>query len=140
MVSNQMLIPKPKRQSCCIYIYNILIQNKGKESENSYRKLKSSWWTGTRTHTLKQNQNISTDAAILLNQKRANVCEHMTRMASLEFLKGATRGLREEWMEGNLKGVYPNSRFHYSQIEKMRSNSYIGSLRFLYSQIEHTCT
>jgi hypothetical protein len=27
-------------------------------------------------------------------------------MASLEFLKGATRGLREEWMEGNLKGDY----------------------------------
>ena len=26
-------------------------------------------------------------------------------MASLEFLKGATRGLREEWMEGNLKEV-----------------------------------
>jgi hypothetical protein len=27
-------------------------------------------------------------------------------MASLEFLKGATRGLQEEWMEGNLKGDY----------------------------------
>ena len=27
-------------------------------------------------------------------------------MASLEFLKGATRGLREEWKEGNLKGDY----------------------------------
>ena len=24
-----------------------ITQNKGKESENSYRKLKSSWWTGT---------------------------------------------------------------------------------------------
>ena len=34
-------------------------ENKGKESENSYRKLKSSWWTGTQTHTRKQNQNIS---------------------------------------------------------------------------------
>ena len=33
-------------------------QNKGKESENSYRKLKSSRWTGTRTYTRKQNQNI----------------------------------------------------------------------------------
>ena len=31
-------------------------QNKGKESENSYRKLKSSWWTGTRTCTQKQNR------------------------------------------------------------------------------------
>ena len=33
-----------------------------------------------------------------------NVCEHTTKMASLEFLKGVTRGFREEWMEGNLKG------------------------------------
>ena len=40
--------------------YHQLTQNKGKESENSYRKLKSWWWTGTRTHTWKQNQNIST--------------------------------------------------------------------------------
>ena len=51
-------------------------QNKGKESENSYRKLKSSRWTGTQTNTRKQNRNISTDTAVLLNQKRANVCEH----------------------------------------------------------------
>ena len=27
-------------------------------------------------------------------------------MVSVEFLKGATKGLREEWMEGNLKGDY----------------------------------
>ena len=45
------------------------IKNKGKESENSYRKLKSSRWTGTRTHTRKQNLNILTDTAILLSQK-----------------------------------------------------------------------
>jgi len=32
-----------------------ITQNKGKENENSYRKLKSSRCTGTRTHTLKQN-------------------------------------------------------------------------------------
>jgi hypothetical protein len=43
------------------------------------------------------------DTAVFLNQKRANVCEHTTKMASLEFLKGATRGLREEWMERNLR-------------------------------------
>ena len=79
-----------------------LTQNKGKESENSYQKLKSSQWTGTQ----KQNRNISTDMAVFLNQKRANVCEHTTKTISLEFLKGATRELREEWMEGNLKGDY----------------------------------
>ena len=83
----------------------ILKENKGKESENSYQKLKRSHWTGTRTYTWKH-QNISTDAAIFLNQKRANVCEHTTEIASLEFLKGASRGLQEEWMEGNLKGDY----------------------------------
>ena len=32
-----------------------LTQNKGKENENSYQKLKRSRWTGTRTHTRKQN-------------------------------------------------------------------------------------
>ena len=68
--------------------------------------MNSSRWTGTWTHTRKQNQNISTDTAILLNQKRANVPEHTTKMASLEFLKGATRRLWEEWMEGNIKGDY----------------------------------
>jgi hypothetical protein len=61
------------------------IQNKGKESENSYQKLKRSRWTDTWTHTRKQNLNISTDTAIFLNQKRANVCEHMTKMASLHL-------------------------------------------------------
>ena len=39
------------------------------------------------------------DTAVFLNQKRVNVCEHMTKMVSLEFLKGATRGLQEEWKE-----------------------------------------
>jgi hypothetical protein len=62
------------------------------------------------THT-KQNRNISTGTAIFLDQKRANVCEHTTKIASLEFLKGTTRGLREEWMEGDLKGDY--LRFTY---------------------------
>ena len=51
-------------------------------------------------------RNILMDTAVLLNQKRANVCEYKTKTALLEFLKGATRGLREEWLEGNLKGDY----------------------------------
>ena len=42
-----------------------MTQNKGKESENSYWKLKSSQWTGTWTHTQKQNRNILTDTAVL---------------------------------------------------------------------------
>ena len=37
-------------------------------------------------HTQKLNQNISTRTAVFLNQKKANVCEHMTKMALLESL------------------------------------------------------
>ena len=44
-------------------------------------------------NTRKQNLNISTDTAVFLNQKRANVCEYTMKMASLEFWKCATRGL-----------------------------------------------
>ena len=39
-------------------------------------------WTGTR----KLYRNISTGMAVFVNQKRANVFEHMTKMASLESL------------------------------------------------------
>ena len=60
---------------CCSTIL-ILTQNKGMESENSYKKLKRSQWTDTRTHTRKQNQNILADTAIFLNQKRVNICDH----------------------------------------------------------------
>ena len=88
----------------CVYIY--IQQNKGKESENSYRKFKRSQQDRAHTNTWKLNRNILMDKAVFLNQKRANVCEHMTKMASLQLLKGATRGLREEWMEGNLKRDY----------------------------------
>ena len=37
-------------------------------------------------NTRKLNQNILTSMAVFLNQKRANVCEHMTKMVSLESL------------------------------------------------------
>ena len=51
-------------------------------------------------HTWKLNQNILTGTAVFLNQKRENVCEHMTKDSiTREFIKGATRGLQEEWME-----------------------------------------
>jgi hypothetical protein len=53
-------------------------------------------------NTQKLNRNVSMVTAVFLNQKRMNVCEHTTKMASLEFLKGGC----EEWMEGNLKGNY----------------------------------
>ena len=87
--------------------------------------MKRSQWTGTPTHTQKQNQNISMDMAVFLNQKRANICEHTTMMASLEFFKGATRGLRVKWMEGNLKGDYLRLMpLINTKIEIKRGNSY----------------
>ena len=70
------------------------------------------------------------DMAVFLNQKRANVCEHMTKMASLEFLKGATRGLQEEWIEGNLKENY--LRLKYSYFGIFVSTWYISSLLLLF--------
>ena len=59
------------------------------------------------TNTWKLIQNILTVTDIFLNLKRVIVCEHMTRMPSLEFFKGATRGLceRKGWRE-NIKGNY----------------------------------
>jgi hypothetical protein len=59
----------------------------------------------TNTHTETKSKYFDGHGS-LSQSERANVCEHTTRMASLEFLKSATRGLREEWMEGNLKGDY----------------------------------
>ena len=57
--------------------------------------------TGGKAHVnaWKLNQNISTGTAVFINQKRANFCEDMTKIIR-EFMKGATRGLREELMEG----------------------------------------
>ena len=46
----------------------VIVQNKGKESDNSYQKLKSSRWTGTRTHTWKQNQNILNIHSLLIEK------------------------------------------------------------------------
>ena len=69
-----------------------ILQNKGKESENSYQKLKRSLWTGTRKHTVTKSKYFDGHSR-LSQSERANVCEHTTKMVSLEFLKGATRGL-----------------------------------------------
>ena len=46
-------------------------------------------------------------------------------MVSLEFLKGATRGLRKEWIEGNLKGDY--LRLMPGLCLEDRMNSYASS-------------
>ena len=59
-----------------------MIQNKGKESENSYRKFEEITLGQAHVNTWKFNLNILTGTAIFLNRKRADVCEHMTKMAS----------------------------------------------------------
>ena len=56
----------------------------------SYQKLKRLQWTGTDSHTRKQNWNILADTAVFLNEKRANVCEHTTKMASLYICRVLT--------------------------------------------------
>ena len=66
-----------------------ITKNKGKE------KIEEISIGKAHANTLKLNQNISTVTDLFLNQKKVNVCEHTTKMASLE-----------EWMEGNLKGNY----------------------------------
>ena len=94
------------------------------------------------------------DTAIFLNQKRANVYnKHTTKMASLEFLKGATRGLREEWMEGNLKFIlvlfFPcgliyvyiifagNANIHTSNIQSL---SLIELIKYITNLLWSNCT
>ena len=62
-----------------------LLKNKGKESENSYQKLKRSLGQA-HENTRKLYRNISTDMVVFINQKRVNVCEQKTKMASLESL------------------------------------------------------
>ena len=58
----------------------LIKQNKQKEREKSYQKLKRS---PEERHTQTYSKYfMATD--IFLNQKRVNVCEHMTKMASLE--------------------------------------------------------
>ena len=45
--------------------------------------LTKNWRDPHRTGTWKLNQNILTDTAVFLNQKRVNVCEHMTKISSI---------------------------------------------------------
>ena len=45
------------------------------------------------TNSWKLIRNILTVTDVFLNQNIVNVCEHTIKMASLEFLKGDTRGL-----------------------------------------------
>ena len=60
-------------------------QIKGKESENSYQELKRSL-KDRHTQTHGNCRYILTGTAVFFNRKRVNVCEHMTKMVSLESL------------------------------------------------------
>ena len=58
-------------------------------------------------NSLKLYRDISTGTAVFIKQRRVSVCEHVTKMASLEsFWMCHQRVVREEGMEGNLKGNY----------------------------------
>ena len=99
-------IPTSSKRPCGKESTEVRItQNKGRKVKTLTKNRRDYGWQEQKS-TRQQNWNIATDTAVFFNQKRANECEHMKNMVSLEFLKGATRGLREEWMEGNLKGDY----------------------------------
>ena len=61
----------------CVYY---ITENKGKER----REIEEITVGKAHANTRKLNRNISTVTAVFLNQKRMNVCEHTTKMASLE--------------------------------------------------------
>ena len=60
-------------------------KNKGKESEN-LPEIEVITVGQAHENTQKLYRNISTGATVFLNQKRSNVCEHTTKIASLESL------------------------------------------------------
>ena len=61
-----------------------ITQNKGKDRGKLLPKIEDITVGKAHTNTGELNQNILTVTAIFLNQKRMNVCEHTTMMASLE--------------------------------------------------------
>ena len=61
-----------------------ITQNKGKGMEKLLPKIEEISNGKTHTNTRKRIQNISTVTDVFLSQKRVNVCEHTTKMASLE--------------------------------------------------------
>ena len=62
------------------------ITSKGNESENSLLEIEEISVGQAHENTRKLYRNISTGMAVFINQKRANVCEHTTKMASLGSL------------------------------------------------------
>ena len=73
-----------------------MTQNKGKEMEKLVPKIEEISNGKAHTNTRELIQNILTVTDVFLNQKRVHICEHTTKMASLEsILKAANRGLRE---------------------------------------------
>ena len=56
-----------------------LSQNKRKESEKLLPEIEEITVGQAHENTQKLYRNISTGVAVFINQKRANVCEHMTR-------------------------------------------------------------
>ena len=59
-------------------------------------------------HTHKETKSKYLNRHGCISQSEESKCmwAHDRDGVSLEFLKGATRGLQEEWMGGNLKGDY----------------------------------
>ena len=79
-----------------------ITQNKGKERENSYQKCRDHQRKGT----LKLIEIFWWSQTSFSIRREWIYVNTQQRWYHREFLKGATRGLQEEWMEGNLKENY----------------------------------
>ena len=80
-----------------------ITQNKGKESENSYQKLKRS---PRDRHTKTVSRYFDRHSRLYQSEESKCLWTHDKDGITREFMKDATRGLQEEWIEGNLKGNY----------------------------------
>ena len=96
----------PKHKILYHYLQWVYLNNTHKIRERKVKTLTRNWrdhWRiGTRK-TWKQYRDILTGKAIFINQKRVNVCEHTTKMASLESLWKVPPGGSER--NGNLKEI-----------------------------------
>ena len=96
--------------------------------ERKVKTLTRNWRYHCRKGTRKLYQNISTGTAVFINQKRSNVCEHTTKMVSLENLWKVPLGGARGMGGGKLSEV--NAR-----TESRRQNKLVGKFKMAASDL-----
>ena len=87
-------------QKCQYFSLTILLlQIKGKESENSYQELRRS--QKGQAHTKTESRYFDWHGHLPQSKESKCLWTHDKDGVTGEFMKGATRGLREGWIEGN---------------------------------------